>query len=56
MARASATTGLDDFGSDDVWTRVRAHLAAIEGDAGLNNLSRLILQRRVVRLLSSRWR
>src|SRR4051794_29426861 len=56
VAEARSMTGLDDFGSDDVWPRVRAHLAAIEGDAGLNNFARLTLRRRVVQLLASRLR
>lgn len=54
VAEARRRTGLDEFGPDDFWTRFTAHLAAIEGDQGLNNLSRLILHRRIVRLLSSR--
>jgi hypothetical protein len=52
--RAHAATGLSDFGPDDFRPRLRAHLTAIEGDTGLNNLSRLTQQRRIVRLLSSR--
>ena len=54
IEQAQRTTGLADLGADDVVGRLDAHLAAIEGDAGLNNLSRLILSRRIVRLLSSR--
>jgi hypothetical protein len=54
VEQARVVAGLDDFGPDDVWVRLRAHLAAIEGDVGLTNLARLILQRRVVRLLASR--
>ncbi len=54
VAAARSATGLDDFGPVDFWPRLRAHLDAIEGDVGLNNLSRLILSRRVTRLLSSR--
>jgi hypothetical protein len=54
VAEARTRTGLEDFGSPDVWPDVRAHIAAIDGDRGLTNLGRLILQRRVVRLLSSR--
>jgi hypothetical protein len=54
VARARSVAHLDDFGSDDFRPRLRAHLAAIVGDTGLNNLSRLTLQRRVVRLLASR--
>jgi Sulfotransferase family len=54
VSRARDTTGLTDFGSDDFRPRLRAYLAAIDGDTGLNNLSRLTQRRRVVRLLSSR--
>jgi hypothetical protein len=54
VSEARSRTGLEDFGPGDVWPDVRAHLAAIDGDTGLTNLGRLILQRRVVRLLSSR--
>jgi len=54
VARARSTTGLTDLGPDGFRPRLRAHLAAIEGDTGLNNLSRLTQQRRIVRLLSSR--
>lgn len=54
VGRARAATGLADFGPDDFRPRLRAHLAAVDGDAGLNNLSRLTQQRRIVRLLSSR--
>ena len=54
VAEACHRTGLGAFGPDDFWPRFRAHVAAIEHDKGLNNLGRLILRRRMVRLLSSR--
>ncbi len=54
VAQARAAAGLDDFGGDEFRPRLRAYLAAIEADTGLNNLSRLTQQRRVVRLLASR--
>jgi hypothetical protein len=54
VAESQARTQLSDFGDDAFRTRLRAHLAAIDGDRGLTNLGRLILRRRVLRLLSSR--
>ena len=62
LAEARARTRLSNFGaealvgqaSSDFRPRLRAHLAAIEGDGGLTNLGRLILRRRVLRLLVSR--
>lgn len=55
LAEARSRTGLTDLGDDPgLLVRARAHVGAIEGDAGLTNLGRLILRRRVVRLLSSR--
>jgi hypothetical protein len=53
---AQRITGLDDFGSDDVWPRVRAHLDAIEKDVGLNELSRHTQRSRVIGLLVARLR
>ncbi len=54
VAQARSHTGLEDFGPDDFWPRLRAYLRAVEDDRGLNNLARLTQQRRVVKLLSSR--
>lgn len=59
LAAASARTGLDDFGADDLQgddfrTRLRAMTAAVEADAGLNPLGRMIVRDRCVRLLAQR--
>jgi hypothetical protein len=51
---ARVRTGLDDFGSDDFLPRLRAMIAAVEADRGLNQLGRLSIRQRTVRLLSSR--
>jgi hypothetical protein len=51
---ARRRTGLDDFGSEDFIPRLRAMIDAVEADAGLNQLGRLSIRQRTVRLLSSR--
>ncbi len=56
LAEAAQRSGLSDFGSDDFRPRLRAQLAAIEGDLGLTGLGRLILRRRLVGLLVARLR
>jgi hypothetical protein len=51
---ARRRTGLDDFGSDEFVARLRAMIAAVDADAGLNQLGRLSIRQRTVRLLSGR--
>jgi hypothetical protein len=51
---ASARTGLDDFGPDDFRLRLRAMAAAVDADAVLNPLGRMIVRDRLVRLLAQR--
>src|SRR6187402_2499161 len=54
VEEALTTTGLDDFGSDDFWPRVRGQLEAIEADSDQRQFSLRMQQRRMVRLLSNR--
>jgi Sulfotransferase family len=51
---ARRRTGLADFGSDDFLPRLRATISAVEADTGLNQLGRLAIRQRTVRLLSGR--
>ena len=55
LAEAVAHAGVDDLGiTDGFERRLHAHVAAIEGDAGLRQLSRNTLRSRIVRLLRNR--
>ncbi len=54
LAEARDRTGLVDFGLSDFRPRLDAHVAAVDADTGLTTLGRYIIQRRIVRLLSSR--
>jgi Sulfotransferase family len=54
LEAARRRTGLDDFGTDDFLPRLRAMIAATEADTGLNQLGRLAIHQRTVRLLSNR--
>lgn len=54
MHRAVKQTGLDDFGTGSLRPRLDAYAAAVDADTGNTNLNRLILQNRIVRLLSQR--
>jgi len=54
LAAAQERTGLDDFGPGDFLLRLRAMVDAIESDAGLGPLGRLVLHQRTVRLLANR--
>ena len=54
VEEALTTTGLDDFGPDDFWPRVRGQLEAIEADSDQRQFSLRMQQRRMVRLLSNR--
>ena len=54
LAEATNRTGLSDFGRQDFRPRLEAHVEAVEADTGLTTLGRYIIQRRIVRLLSSR--
>lgn len=55
LAEAVAVAGADDLADDDGFTdRLTAHVAAIESDTGLRQLSRSTLRARVVRLLRNR--
>jgi hypothetical protein len=51
---ARRRTGLDDFGAADFVPRLRAMIDAVDADAGLNQLGRLAIRQRAVRLLSGR--
>jgi hypothetical protein len=51
---ARTRTGLADFGSDDFVPRLQAMIDAVDADTGLNQLGRLSIHQRTVRLLSSR--
>jgi len=52
---AVAKAGADDLAdSDGFMTRLQAHVAAIEGDTGLRQLTRNTLRARIVRLLRNR--
>lgn len=55
LEEAIAQAGVDDLAfTDDFADRLHAHVAAIEADAGLTQLSRNTLRSRVVRLLRNR--
>ncbi|BBY18249.1 sulfotransferase family protein [Mycolicibacterium litorale] len=54
IGRAIEYTGLDDFGAADFRPRLDAYARAADADSGNTNLNRLILQNRIVRLLSQR--
>ncbi len=56
VADACATTGLDDFGDPTLLDRLRAQIDAVNADAGLTGLGRLIVRRRLVALLAARLR
>lgn len=52
---AAAQAGADDLGdASAIRTRLQAHVAAIESDTGLRQLSRMTLRARIVRLLRNR--
>jgi hypothetical protein len=51
---ARRRTGLADFGADDFLPRLQAMVDAVDADTGLNQLGRLSIRQRTVRLLSSR--
>ena len=51
---ARTRTGLDDFGRDDFVPRLQTMIDAVDADTGLNQLGRLSIHQRTVRLLSSR--
>lgn len=51
---ARTRTGLDDFGRDDFIARLQVMIDAVDADTGLNQLGRLSIHQRTVRLLSSR--
>lgn len=55
-AAAERKTGLDDYGDPTVLDRLAAQVAAVEADAGLSGLGRLIVRRRLVGLLAARLR
>ena len=54
MHKAIEQTGLDDFGAGALRPRLDAYAAAVDADSGNTNLNRMILQNRIVRLLSQR--
>jgi hypothetical protein len=54
IAAAEQTAGVSGFASEEFRPRLRAYLAAIEGDSGLSGLGRLIQRRRAVQLLANR--
>lgn len=56
VARAIATTGLDDFGPDDFRTPLRVLLEAVESEAALTIAGRLVTRTEVLRLLRNRLR
>lgn len=56
LARATRTTGLDDFGGDAFREALRRLLDAFEREAGLTLLGRVIARNDVVRLLENRLR
>lgn len=51
---ARRRTGLDDFGAADFVPRLQAMIDAVDSDEGLNQLGRLAIRQRTVRLLSGR--
>jgi hypothetical protein len=56
VSRATRTTGLSDFGDDAFRTPLRRLLEALEGEAALTLLGRLIARADLVRLLANRLR
>jgi hypothetical protein len=59
LEAARRRTGLDDFGAAyfdgcSLTARLRTMIAAVDSDAGLNQLGRLAIHQRTVRLLSAR--
>lgn len=53
-AAAADLAGSSDFGDPEYRTRLRHYLDAVEDDAGLSSLGRLVQRNRVTRLLTSR--
>ena len=56
VASAERRTRLDDFGDPTLLDRLAAQVAAVEADAGLSGIGRLIVRRRLVGLLAARLR
>jgi hypothetical protein len=56
VSEACKATGLDDFGDDELLTRLEAQIDAVEADRGLSGLGRHIIRQRLVGLLSARLR
>ena len=54
IGEAVDRTGLKDFGPAGFRPRLNMYVAAIDADTGSNNLNRLILRNRIVRLLCGR--
>jgi len=54
LAEARRRAGCDDFGAPDFRGRLDAALAAVEADAGLGPIGRMVIGQRTVRLLTAR--
>jgi sulfotransferase family protein len=56
VRRARVDTGMDDLGDETLVDRLRAQVAAVDADAGLNGVGRLIVRNRLLGLLRARLR
>jgi len=54
LAEARRRAGCDDFGAPDFRGRLDAALAAVDADAGLGPIGRMVIGQRTVRLLTAR--
>jgi hypothetical protein len=54
LAEARRRAGCDDFGAPDYRARLDATIAAVDADADLGPLGRMVVQGRTIRLLTSR--
>jgi hypothetical protein len=54
LAEARHRAGCDDFGALDFRTRLDATIAAVEADADLGPIGRMMIQQRTIRLLTAR--
>ena len=54
LAEARRRAGCDDFGAPDFRARLDATIAAVEADADLGPIGRMMIQQRTIRLLTAR--
>lgn len=56
VSAARSSTGFDRVGDNSVYARLRAQIDAVEADAGLAGVGRMVVQQRLIRLLAARLR